>query len=370
MDYHQSATNASTMNIEAELQSQALQLGFELFGIAPATESDLLDRYSEWLDRGYHGEMHYLKEHLELKRHPQSILDSVQSVVMLGIRYDAGGLRYQEQRHLPENHGKVARYARGEDYHAVIREKLNRLRTWFESNVPGGMARGVVDSAPLLERDFARRAGLGWFGKNTMLIHPELGSFFFLAGFLTNKLLLSNMPFTTSHCGSCTACIDVCPTEAIVEPGWLDARNCISYLTIELKSPIPENLRPKLDDWLFGCDLCQEVCPWNGRTQLGEVGLPRLDAMQSFDLIELLMLDENQFRERFRETAIMRTKRAGLLRNAAVLLGNSGTAEAEAALRHTQLDPEPKIQEAANWALDQLVRRRIIQSESLPDRIE
>jgi epoxyqueuosine reductase len=207
----------------------------------------------------------------------------------------------------------------------------------------------------LLERDFARRAGLGWFGKNTMLLNKHLGSYFFLAALLLDIELQPDPPHEASHCGTCTACLDACPTDAFPEPGILDARKCISYLTIELKGAIPPELRPGMGDWLFGCDICQEVCPWNRRAPLAtEPALqPRAD-LEAIDPVELLTLSEEEFRHRFRGTALMRPKRRGLLRNACIILGNRGDPAALPALQRALADSEPLVRDAAAWAIERI----------------
>jgi epoxyqueuosine reductase len=230
---------------------------------------------------------------------------------------------------------------------------------------PGAQGRGVVDTAPLLERDFARRAGLGWFGKNTMLIHKRLGSLFFLGALLLDLDLAPDAPFTADHCGTCTACLDACPTNAFTAPYQLDSRKCISYLTIELRGPIREDLRAGVGSWLFGCDVCQDVCPWNRKAPWGQDPelQPRTD-LEAIDPIELLGLDEAQFRRRFRDTALWRTKRQGLLRNAAIVLGNTGGLGAIPALENAMADPDPVIGEAARWASGR-IRERIPASVSL-----
>ena len=228
----------------------------------------------------------------------------------------------------------MARYARGADYHDVLRERLNRLLAWLQSERPDCHGRGVVDTAPLLERDFARRAGLGWFGKNTMLLNKRLGSYFFLAACCSMWNCGRTNPLRRNHCGTCTACLDACPTSAFVGPGVLDARRCISYLTIELKGAVPLDLRRGLGDWIFGCDVCQEVCPWNRKAPAAlDAAMQGRPELESLDLIELLGLSEVEFRRRFRDTALMRTKRRGLLRNAAFVLGNNGDERALPALR-------------------------------------
>lgn len=332
--------------LETQLKNQARQLGFDLVGIAPATPADGFDRLQEWLERGYAGEMTYLSERPELRRHPASILPDVRSVVMVGMTYtSATGPQKAEG-------GLVAKYAQGPDYHRVLWDKLNLLLEWLQLASPGCKGRGVVDSAPLLERDFARRAGLGWFGKNTMLINKRLGSFLFLGALLVDIALHPDPPHLGSHCGTCTACLDACPTQAFPEAGWLDARRCISYLTIELRSSIPEEFRPGMGDWLFGCDVCQDVCPWNSRSR--HSGFPQRDELLDLDPIELLGLTDDEFRQRFRGTAILRTKRRGLLRNAAIVLGNRREVAALPALRKALLDPEPVIREAASWAIERI----------------
>jgi epoxyqueuosine reductase len=241
------------------------------------------------------------------------------------------------------------------DYHDVLRQRLNQLLEWVQGEVPGCRGRGVVDSAPLLERDFARRAGLGWFGKNTMLIHKRLGSYFFLGALLLDVELRPDPPHETAHCGTCTACLDACPTQAFDGPGVLDSRRCVSYLTIELRGPIAPELREGVGAWLFGCDVCQEVCPWNHKAPPGtEPALQPRHELEAIDPVELLGLSEEEFRRRFRDTALWRAKRCGLLRNAAIVLGNRGDPAALPALRQALDDTDPVVREAAEWAISQI----------------
>lgn len=342
--------------LKSDLKERAHQLGFERCGIAPATPADGFDRLQEWLSRGYAGEMAYLETHAEARRDPISILQDVKSVVMVGMVYSDSTAHSP----IPSTAGRVARYAQGPDYHQVLWRKLDELLAWFKERLPDCHGRSVVDTAPLLERDFARRAGLGWIGKNTMLIDKRLGSYLFLGALLVNVELQPDSPHEASHCGTCTACLDACPTEAFAGPGWLDARRCISYLTIELRTPMPDNLRNGVGDWLFGCDVCQEVCPWNHKAR--QSPFPHRDDLETLDPIEILGMDEVAFRERFRGTAIMRTKRRGLLRNAAIVLANTGNPSALPALQIAVNDPDPLIQEAARWAIEQILRG----SESAP----
>jgi epoxyqueuosine reductase len=340
--------------LEDRIKEQARRLGFELAGIAAATPADGFDHFLHWLEAGHAGEMGYLHRHAAARRHPQAVLPGVRSVVMLGMNY-----KPDEPPPPPvPSAAQVARYARGLDYHDVLRARLNRLLDWVKGEAPGCAGRGVVDTAPLLERDFARRAGLGWFGKNTMLLNKRLGSYFFLGALLLDLELTPDPAHEAAHCGTCTACLDACPTQAFPAPGQLDARRCISYLTIELRGPIPEELRPQVGDWLFGCDVCQEVCPWNRKAPAGsEPAFAARPDLEAVDPAELLGLSEEEFRRRFRGTALMRSKRGGLLRNAALVLGNRGDPAALPALRRALGDPEPLVREAAKWAIDRLLAR-------------
>jgi epoxyqueuosine reductase len=246
---------------------------------------------------------------------------------------------------------QISRYAWGGDYHDLVHDRLARLAEFHRRLAPQGSVRGVVDSAPLLEREFAQLAGLGWIGKNTLLLNRRLGSWFFLAALLTTEELVGDEP-GTEHCGTCRACLDACPTEALIGPWQLDARRCISYLTIELRAGIPLELREPAGQWVFGCDVCQDVCPWNRRAPgTEEPSLqPRTDS-NPVELSSLFGLTDAEFRERFRDTPLWRAKRRGLLRNAAIVLGNVPTAPALAGLIRGLADPEPLVRAAVAWAM-------------------
>jgi epoxyqueuosine reductase len=344
-------------SLSAAIKDQARALGFELVGIAPATEADGFDRLREWLDHGMAGEMGYMHRHAQARRHPESVLKNVRSVVMVGISYHAS--KHDADHVNDASKGRVAQYARGADYHVVIKEKLNELLSWIQERVPKTSGRAVVDTAPILERDFARRAGLGWFGKNTMLIHPRLGSYFFLGALLLDLDLPPDRAFEKSHCGTCTACLDACPTDAFPRPGELDARRCISYLTIELRSSIPVDLRSGIGEWIFGCDICQEVCPWNRKTPLGDdPDLGNRSDLAALDAIQILELSEAEFRARFRDTALWRAGWAGLRRNAIIVLGNTAGEESMPALERAAADPDAMVSEAARWAVRCIRSRR------------
>ena len=367
-------------SLETAIKDHAHALGFELVGIAAASPADGFDRLRLWLDQGNAGEMEYMHRLAEARRHPASILPSVRSVVMVGMNYKpvgesgepsrtatppsptqlAGPIGETAQPTDRQPVAQVARYARGADYHRVLWARLNRLLAWLEREKPGCRGRSVVDTAPLLERDFARRAGLGWFGKNTMLLNKRLGSYFFLGALLTDIDLQPDSAHDSSHCGSCTACLDACPTQAFLAPGILDSRRCISYLTIELRGPVPVELRPGVGEWLFGCDVCQEVCPWNRKAPATrESAFAAHPDLEPADPVELLGLTEVGFRRRFGGTALMRAKRRGVLRNAALVLGNLGDPASLPALQRALADPEELIREAARWAIERIQRRHL-----------
>jgi epoxyqueuosine reductase len=329
------------MSLAECIKTWSRELGFDRVGIAPAEASDGFERLGEWLSRGFAGDMAYMHKHAAARRHPASILTDVKSVVMVALNYRQ-----------PVSGGPIAQYARGADYHDVIRDKLNRLLVKIRDEQPEVAGRGVVDTAPLLERDFARRAGLGWIGKNTMLLHPKLGSFFFLGALLLNVKLPADEPFAKNHCGTCTRCLDACPTDAFPAAGWLDSRRCISYLTIEHRGPIDESLRPGLGEWVFGCDICQDVCPWNLKAPMfADAALTPREDLVAMDLLEWVSISDEDFRRRFRGTPLFRAKRRGVVRNVALALGNSGDATAFGPLARLLCDSDATIRDAAEWAI-------------------
>ena len=292
--------------------------------------------------------MLYLEARRDAYHDPQLVLEGARSVVMLGMAY-----RSEQPREPAAGQGRVSRYAWGaSDYHQVIRDRLHKLADAIRGLAPESKTRCVVDTAPLLERDFARLAGLGWIGKNTLLINKPQGSFFFLAAVLTDLELDYDEPFAADHCGSCTACLDACPTDAFPQPYVLDARRCISYLTIELRDAIPAELRSGMGDWLFGCDVCQDVCPWNNKApQSSEPAFQPLTERNPLQLASLFELDEQEFRRQFRHTPLWRSHREGLLRNAAIVLGNQQAAEALPALVKGLDDSHALVRGASAWAL-------------------
>ncbi len=305
-------------DIESRVKARARQLGFDLVGIATLGEVETADHFDEWIAARYAGEMGYLERGAEKRRDTRRPFEGVRSAVVVAMNY--GGTQPP---------GPVARYARGDDYHDLMIGRLNELHRWIEVET-GRPVRGkpYVDTGPILERDLARRAGLGWFGKNTNLINPEIGSFFFLGELLLDLELRADDPFEMDRCGSCTRCLDACPTDAFVAPRVLDATRCISYQTIEQKGPIAETLREAIGEHLYGCDVCQEVCPWNVKfsRDATEPSFAAREVIAGKDAqtlaTEVLAMEQEEFSAAFRKSPMKRAKLAGLQRNAAVVLEN------------------------------------------------
>jgi len=341
-------------HIVIRLKALAKDLGFSCVGICPATQPPHYEAFLDWLGAGFHGEMNYLAARRETYGNPSLILPNARSLIMLGFPYD----NVPQSAPLP-GFGTISRYARGRDYHHVIRQRLKQLEEMLIAECPGKSARGVVDTAPLLERDFAQLAGLGWIGKNTSLIHPDRGSYMFLAALLTTAELEPDPPFMTDLCRTCSACLRSCPTGALVAPRVLDARRCLSYLTIELRGFIPQELRAFVGNWFFGCDLCQEACPWNQRSPIARISNTRCEE-RVINLIALFGWGDDEFRKVFRSTALWRAKRRGLLRNAAIVLGNQRCQSAWDVLVKGLRDTEPVVREACAWALVRIDRARAI----------
>ena len=332
------------------VRRRSIDLGFDLVGFAPADPLEGAEFYARWVALGFAGEMGYLERNLDKRADPARLVPGARSVICLGMHY------YQESAEAPRPlAGRMARYARGDDYHDLLKDRLAQLWSWIESETGSAPAgRYYVDTAPVLERELSRRAGLGWWGKNTCLINRWQGSYFLLGEIVTDLEFAWDEP-AVDHCGTCTRCLDACPTDAFPEPYVLDARRCISYLTIELKGPIPTDLRPLMDNWVFGCDICQEVCPWNRKAApVREPGLAARPGLEAPDLTELMAMDRDAFNARFRRNPAKRPKYRGLLRNVAVALGNSGNEDAVPVLVDALAHEEPLVRRHAAWALGRL----------------
>ena len=335
--------------MKAELIAFTETLGFDLCRIAQGVPPPHAAEFRAWLADGRAGEMAWLERNADRRTEPERVLPGVRSVIVLGMSYWVAG------REAKAGGGRIARYAWGNDYHDVIEPKLAALDEWLRER--GGTQRCYVGTGPVLERDFAALAGAGWHGKSTMLIHPKLGTWFFLAEVLTTLEFNADAPMA-DHCGKCTRCITACPTGAITAPQQLDARLCISYLTIESKGAIPKALRPALGDRIYGCDDCLDACPWNRFAhESRESAFAAREFVDSWTLREFLALDDDGFRALFRKSPIKRIKRRGFLRNVCVALGNVGTAEDLPALKRAAEDPEPLIAEHAQWAIDRIRAR-------------
>jgi epoxyqueuosine reductase len=335
--------------LTTSIRQRALNIGFSVIGVSPAVTPPGYSRLLTWLDAGYAADMTWIDRRREAYERLESVMSGTKSIIVAGLNYH-DGIQHSEG-------ARVSRYAwSGIDYHTVMRSMLRALADSVSELHPGIRTRCVVDTAPVLERDFARLAGVGWFGKNTMLISRKIGSWFFLGAVLTDVTLDYDQPFSADHCGTCTRCLDACPTNAFPEPGVLDAGRCISYLTIEQRSrQIPEPLRRGMGTWLFGCDICQDVCPWNRFAPAAEsAAFSALDHLNPADCTRILHLSDDEYRKTFGQTALARPGRAAMARNAAIVLGNLADTDSESALCHALLDPAPIVRGAAAWALGQL----------------
>ncbi|MBI5687156.1 MAG: tRNA epoxyqueuosine(34) reductase QueG [Verrucomicrobia bacterium] len=344
-----SDSDATVVTLEEQIKGKALALGFDLVGIAPAEPAASFASFERWLAEGRHGEMGYLARNVERRADPQRLLPGAKSIIVVACNHHTADPAPGGRQ------GKVARYALGDDYHEIMGRKLAALTEAVRALAPAAQAKACVDTAPVLERELAQRAGLGWVGKNTMLLNRRFGQWLLLGEILLDVPLRPDAPETRDRCGRCARCIAACPTRAIVAPRELDARRCISYLTIELKGPIPPELRPLIGNRIFGCDDCLEVCPWNRFAQQArEPGFsPRADVTTP-ELLDLLELDEEEFERRFARSPILRAKRRGLLRNVCVALGNARDPRAVPALTRALEDAEPLVREHASWALEQI----------------
>lgn len=336
--------------LKQAIKEKARQLGFVLAGVTSSEPPQHYNIFENWLEQNKHGTMQYLAEERGRIRRadPKKILPECKSILVLALPYSSFSTHHSSFH--------IASYALGEDYHETIPARLKQIVEFIEEQVGHPIPnRYYTDTGPILERELAQRAGLGWIGKNSMLINPQAGSTFFLAEILLGIELEPDNPFSTDHCGTCTRCLTACPTQCIQPDRTVDARRCISYLTIELKDEIPEGLRSQMENWIFGCDICQQVCPWN------RFSLPADPAFEPKIplpvLISDLTLSSGEFNQRFKKSPIKRTKRRGYLRNLSVAVGNKGDEKNIPFLEKAAQDEEPLIKSHAQWAIKNITKK-------------
>lgn len=322
MPVNRTESHTDLHQLAAEIRQRARMSGFDLVGIAPARPSQYRDYLRDWLAAGQHATMSWLEKRFDERVDPGAYLPGARSVICVAMNYHVP-LREIPAEDRP-HFGKVARYALGDDYHEVIKSRLHELADWIRQSAVGVQTRSAVDTAPVLEKELAARAGVGWIGKNTCVINQRVGSWLLLGEIITTLALPPDEP-AIDRCGTCTRCIDACPTGAITAPYQLDARRCISYLTIEHRDEFPAELRPKIGDWVYGCDICQEVCPWNGRVpESNDPSLRSRFADGAIDLRQVLSWREEDYRRELKNSAMKRVKLPVLQRNARLVMDNLG----------------------------------------------
>ena len=334
----------------------AKELGFDGFGVTREVPAKSVEKYKNWLSLGYEGEMSYMRRNVEKRSDLDLVLSEVKSVVCLRTNYLTAdkGMEFIHDK----EHGDISLYALNEDYHDVLAQRHQKLEKKIKEEFSGCQTKPYVDTGPILEKSLAKNAGLGWIGKHTNLITENVGSYYFLSEILVDAVMEPSEP-SLDKCGTCRSCIDICPTQAIVAPYILDSRRCISYLTIELKGVIPVEFRKAMGNHIYGCDDCQIVCPWNSfAVKTDEESFRARDG--SFQLIELMRLNDEAFSKRFKKSPVKRTKRRGLLRNVAVALGNSGNLSAVGSLIDALSDHEPLIRAHVIWALGELLGKKAL----------
>ncbi len=351
--------------LEHRIKDEAHRLGFILAGVTTPDPPPHLAKFEEWLMQGRHATMNYLVDEGARKRRADArlILPDCKSILLLAISYSKPADDSKNSTTIDTNtqksKGKIAAYAWGNDYHVVLPKRLTALVRFIEEEAGHPVSnRWYTDTGPVLERDMAQRAGLGWIGKNTCLIHPKLGSYFLLSEILLGLELKPDTPWVTDHCGTCHRCIEACPTDCILPDRTIDAGRCISYLTIELKDSVPAEIRPLMGNWVFGCDICQQVCPWNrfARTE-GDPDFKRRGDIPEPNLIHELELTPAEFNRKFLGSPIKRAKRSGYLRNTALAIGNVGGRDAIPSLKKVVNDSESMTREHAAWAIKQILKR-------------
>ncbi|GAB5404276.1 MAG: tRNA epoxyqueuosine(34) reductase QueG [Aureliella sp.] len=349
-----SPADVSAGKATTELRKKVAELGFTLCGVTAAAAPKRLEQFHQWLAAGHAGQMQYLETRRDAYASPESVLTGCKTIVMLALPYTT-----LADRQVPPDKrtaGRVARYAASPiDYHDLIHGRLKQLKRWLTEHFPESQSRGIVDTAPLNEREFAEAAGLGWIGKNTLLLNRSHGSYFFLAAMLTDIEFQVDAPDAKNYCGTCTACLDACPTNAFPQPFVLDATKCISYLTIEHRDTIHPELSLQMGDWMFGCDVCQEVCPWNRKAvETQEPSYREREPYRHADVLKVMAMTDEEFRMQYRKTPLWRSKRRGIIRNAILVAVNKRIHESLPILESLKNDEEQLIRDAASWATEQL----------------
>ncbi len=331
------------------IRNEALRMGFSRIGIARITQLPWKDHFNKWLEEGLHGRMLYLERQAQKRRNPGLVLKGARSLLVLAANYNTG----HESADSPLK-GRISRYAWGNDYHTVIKSRLENLLKFIQSQESSAEGLSYVDTGPVMEKVWGAQTALGWMGKHTNLVSRTLGSWFFIGVILLNLELEYNRP-ERDYCGKCSRCIAACPTGAIIAPYVLDARRCISYLTIELRSTIPRSLRPLIGNRIFGCDDCQEVCPWNRfAVSTADKEFHVNEEILTPNLMALARITDSEFKSRFKTSPILRATRNGFVRNAVVALGNSGESKAVPVLEEALNDGSPLVRAHAAWALGQI----------------
>jgi epoxyqueuosine reductase len=359
-------SSSKAAELSSHIRDEAKRLGFFKVGITSTRPLPLSAEYDEWLAQGMHGDMHYMARQAPMRKDPGSILKNARSMVVLAMNYYSGAELTNHGLH-----GKISRYAWGDDYHIIVRKKLRELQKSIDGNEPGVASLSYVDTGPVMEKVWGAESALGWIGKHSNLITREQGSWFFI-GVILLDVELEYDSKERDHCGTCTRCIPACPTGAIVAPYVVDARLCISYLTIELRGPIPLPLRPLIGNRIFGCDDCQEVCPWNRfAVQTGEAGFSHRAGNYMPELLSLSSITPEEFEVRFKNSPVRRAKRDGFVRNVMVALGNSRSPEALPGLQLGIRDPSALVRGHAAWALKQIpgpAARQVLEQARLIER--
>lgn len=341
--------NKMCKDITGNIKNKALQIGFDLVGISPAGDFPETQYYKKWLSQGYHAGMHYMERNREKREDVRNLVPDAKSVISCALNYNSD-LPYSTDMN-DRQRGWISRYAWSEDYHFRVKEMIEELKEYLVNicdSDPG--SRGYVDTGPVLERAYAKYAGIGWTGKNSCIINQELGSWLFLAEIITDLELDYDYP-VADRCGTCNKCVEECPTDAIREPYVVDSGRCISYLTIENKGEIPAELREDVGNNIFGCDICQDVCPWNRKAETGDESCYPWEGNYAPDLGKLADMSDEDFRNHFRKSPVKRAKRKGLMRNVLVAMGNSGNLNYVKKVENCLYDEEPLVRSHAAWAI-------------------